>query len=182
MIYNSPIVNMTERLGTLTNLNSLNLISCSLTELPNLSGVSRLSNVDLSENQLSKVDGLTGVEYLYLQIFTDIPTLNTPDSLLYLYMPNNPLKNMLKITSHVNLYYMNLGNTNLTSIPAIIDRLQNLDYLYLSDNKLFYLPTNMLKLTSLKTLDIQYNLFSPADIQAFQTQFNTTLPNMTFYY
>jgi hypothetical protein len=46
-ISDSPIVNMTERLGTLSKLRYLFLTDCSLTHLPNLSGISQLDIVDL---------------------------------------------------------------------------------------------------------------------------------------
>jgi Leucine-rich repeat (LRR) protein len=172
---------MTERLGTLSNLDYLLLSSCSLTHLPNLSGIRGLWNVNLNQNRLSKVDGLTGVVSLFLidNLFTDIPKLVTPNTLKYLYMSNNPVRNMLAITSHVNLSRVFLRNATLSSIPATIDRLQQLEDLVLSYNKLFYLPTNMRNLVKLQYFDIQNNLFSPADIQAFKTQLNMSHPNMT---
>jgi len=172
---------MTEQLGTLTNLNTLYLRNCSLTYLPDLSGISYLWYVDLSENQLSKVDGLTTVYNLYLDnnLFTELPTLNIPSNLNVLTMSNNPLKNMLAITSHVNLYYLYLKNTTLSYIPPTIDRLQKLESLDLSDNKLFYLPTNMLNLVNLKRLNIQNNLFSSDDIKTFQAQFNRSQPTLS---
>ena len=180
-VTNTRIKKMTEQLGTLANLYTLTLNNCSLAYLPNLSGNTRLRNVYLPYNQLSRADGLTNVRYLSLDhnMFSDIPTLGIPEALQILYMDYNPLKNMLAITSCANLQSIFLRNTNLSSIPAIIDRLQKLQYLYLSNNKLFYLPSNMLKLTSLKYLNIQRNLFSPADILTIKMQFNASLPNMT---
>lgn len=183
-IYNSAIVNMTERLGTLSNLQYLYLHNCSLTSLPNLSGLPQLIYVSFYQNRLSKVDGLTSVINLELNhnLFTDIPTLKTPSTLRYLFMDHNPLKNMLKITSHTNLYWVSLKNTTLSSIPPTIDRLQKLYYLDLSDNKLFYLPTNILNLVNLRHLLIRNNLFTSGDIETFKTRFNMTHPSMTLDY
>jgi len=182
-ISSSTVVNMTERLGTMRNLNSLTLYNCSLTHLPNLSGIPALYSVDLDFNLLSRVDGLTSVDTLYLSnnLFTDIPKLNKPNSLRYLFMYNNPLKNMLAITSHVNLEYLYLSNTTLSSIPPTIDRLQKLYSLDLSDNKLFSLPTNMLNLAKLQYLYIQNNLFPSAEIEVYKQRFNVSHPNMTLY-
>jgi hypothetical protein len=179
VISNSPIVSMTERLGTLSNLTTLLLQNCTLTDLPNLSGIPALWNVDLNQNRLSTVDGLTGVINLGLtdNLFTDIPTLVTPNTLKYLDMNNNPVRNMLAIISHVNLSRIFLRNATLSSIPATIDRLQQLKNLDLSYNKLLDLPTNILHLVNLNYLDIQFNLFSTASIQAFKTGFNEVLPN-----
>ncbi len=183
-IYNSPIVNMTERLGTLSNLQFLTLQACSLTSLPNLSGLSQLFYVYLNQNRLSKVEGLTDVSYLVLSnnLFTDIPKLNTPSRLQYLDMNHNSLKNMLAITSHINLQTLYLINTTLSSVPGTIDRLQQLQNLDLSNNKLFHLPTNILNLANLKKLDIRNNLFTSDDIKTFQTRFKASCPNMTVYY
>ncbi len=124
------------------------------------------------------------MSYLELSnnLFTDIPTLNTPSRLQYLIMNHNPLKNMLAITSHINLQTLYLENTTLSSVPGTIDRLQQLQYLDLSNNKLFYLPTNILNLANLRWLDIRNNLFASEDFKALQTRFNTSRPNMTLYY
>ena len=180
-IVNSNIVNMTERLGMLTNLNSLSLIQCSLTSLPEFHSLSGLYYVDFRSNQLSKVDGLIGVTSLGIEnnLFTDIPTLSTPSSLRYLYMSNNPVKNMLKITSHTDLQSLRLYNTTLSAVPPTIDRLKKLEFLDLSGNKLFYLPNNILSLTNLTHLFIQNNLFTPADIQELKIRFNSSNPRMT---
>lgn len=180
-IYNSTIVNMTERLGMLTNLYSLSLQDCSLTSLPELHSISELSSVNLHSNQLSKVDGLTSVYNLNIEnnLFTDIPTLSTPSSLRYLYMNNNPVRNMLKITSYTDLQRLYLRNATLSSVPPTIDRLKKLQTLDLSYNKLFYLPNNILSLTNLTQLYIQNNLFTSTDIQEFKTRFNSSNPRMT---
>jgi len=179
--FNTPIVSITERLGTMSNLAVLYLQNCTLTDLPNLSGIPNLQYIDLRENQLSNVEGLTGVVNLDLSnnLFTDIPTLNTPNTLRYLDMNNNPVENMLAITSHVNLNRVLLRNTTLSFIPATIDRLQQLRSLDLSYNKLFDIPMNMLNLVNLQYLDIQKNLFSSTHIQEFETQSNRVLPNLS---
>ncbi len=174
---------MTERLGTLNNLQLLHLPSCSLTSLPNLSSLSRLKYVSLNDNRLFKLDGLMSVSELSLKnnLFSDIPKLKTPSSLLQLTMDGNPLKDMVTITSHINLQMLSLINTTLSSIPPMIDRLQQLQYLYLSNNKLFYLPTNILNLPNLIRVDIQNNLFTSDDIQTIAARFNTSRPNTTVY-
>ncbi|CAF1219125.1 unnamed protein product [Rotaria sordida] len=179
-ITDAPIVKMTEQLGTLSNLNSLFLYNSSLTHLPNLSGISRLIFLSIGHNRLSHLDGPNSVQHLYLgdNAFTEIPAWFTQASLRILDMNNNPLEKMLAITSLVNLERLYLSNTSLSFIPTAIDRLQKLEYLILSNNKLFYLPTNMLNLVNLKKLELQNNLFSPVDIQTFQTEFAKSHPNM----
>jgi len=180
-IFNTPIISITERLGTISNLTVLYLQNCTLTDIPNLSGIPNLQYIDIGHNQLSKVEGLTGVVNLDLSnnLFADIPTLNTPNTLRYLDMSNNPLENMLAITSHVNLNQILLRNTTLSFIPATIDRLQQARSVDLSYNKLLELPRNILDLANLQYLDVRSNRFSSAHIQEFVTQFNRVLPNLT---
>jgi Leucine-rich repeat (LRR) protein len=165
----------------MSNLAVLYIQNCTLTDLPNLSGIPNLQYIDLGHNQLSTVEGLTGVVNLDLSnnLFVDIPTLNTPNTLRYLDMNNNPLENMLAITSHVNLNRVLLRNTTLSFIPATIDRLQQVISLDLSYNKLLELPRNMLDLANLQHLDIQSNQVSSARIQELKTEFNRILPNLT---
>lgn len=173
---------MTERLGTLKNLHFLSLQTCALAYLPNLSGIPALSDVDLSDNRLSKVDGLTGVNTLVLNknLFTDLPKLNTPNTLLYLSMNNNPVKNMLAINSHVNLQTLSLQSASLTSIPATIDKLQQLKKLDLSGNQLFFVPTNILSLSKLEYLDIRSNLFTSTDIETIRARFTISHAYINF--
>ncbi len=182
-IYNSPITNITEQLGFLRNLNGLYLRYCNLTTLPDFSGISFLSYVDFQGNQLSKVNGLAGVRSLNLEhnLFTDIPTLKNSDNLRSLYMSHNPIKNMVAITSYTSLQTLYLHNTNISSIPHTIDKLQQLEYLGLSDNKLFFLPTNILNLPKLKSLNIQNNLFLETDKQTYKNRFNQSNPDVTLY-
>lgn len=180
-IFNTPIAAVTEKLGTMNSLVALYLHNCSITHLPNLSEISRLQFVDLEHNRLSNINGLTGVINLALRnnLFTDIPILNTPNTLRYLDMNSNPLENMLTITSYPNLYRVILRNTTLSSIPATIDRLQQVRNLDLSYNKLLDLPTNMLNMANLNYLDIRSNLFAFDLIQQFQTKFIKVLPNLS---
>ncbi|CAF1431811.1 unnamed protein product [Adineta steineri] len=179
--YMSPIVYMTKYLGTLKNLYNLSLRSCSLTDLPDLSGLLKLSSLILNDNQLSQIHGVPNIPHLELvtNLFTEIPIMKNPDSLRILSMNNNPLKNILTITSHINLYILNLGHVRLSSVPPTIGKLKELETLDLSNNALFYLPTNMFQLTKLKTLYIHNNMFSVDDTQTFQNQFSSFLPNMT---
>lgn len=158
--------------------------SCSLTALPNLSGLYQLKSVNLNNNRLFQVNGIAGPYFLGLEnnLFTDIPKLQSLTSLTYLYMTNNPLKNMATIISHTNLRSLALENTTLSFIPPTIDKLKTLQELYLPNNKLFYLPTNILNLPKLRRLDIRNNLFAPNDILALQIHFNQSSPTTTVFY
>jgi len=88
---------------------------------------------------------------------------------------------MLTITTYTNLQCLYLQNTNISSVPHNIDKLQKLEYFYLNNNKLSSLPTNILNLPNLQIFNIQNNLFPSSDIQIFQSRFNQTNPNITLY-
>jgi len=182
-IFNTPITKMTEQLGFLTNLHYLYLHNCNLTNLPDLSGIPFLPDIDFSYNQLSQVNGLNNVSRMTLafNLFTDVPVIKNSKSLYWLQMTNNPVKNMLTITTYTNLQCLYLQNTNISSVPHNIDKLQKLEYFYLNNNKLSSLPTNILNLPNLQIFNIQNNLFPSSDIQIFQSRFNQTNPNITLY-
>ena len=182
-IANSHIINITDQLGFLRNLVELYLDNCNITNLPDLSGISSLSYASFTNNQLSKVNGLTGVYFMDLDSnsFTEVPIVKNSGNLYSLRMSNNPIKNMLSITSYTSLQFLYLANTNISSIPHTIDKLQKLEYLYMNNNKLFFLPTNLLNLPELRTLYVENNLFSSSDKQTFQSRFNQSNPNVTLY-
>lgn len=172
---------MTDQLASLIKLRYLTLNNCSLSQLPNLSNISSLAVVDLGRNHLSQIDGLNAIYGLFLpnNLFTEIPTLAMPERLHTLYISNNPLKHVMKLSSFVNLDSAYLQYTNISFIPPAIEKLQNLTILDLSYNKLFYLPKNMLKLTKLRSLAINGNSFPAAEIKTIQEEFNSVNSNLT---
>jgi Leucine-rich repeat (LRR) protein len=180
-IQHTFIMNMTERLTSLPELLILTLLNCSLYQLPNFNDMNNLRYVNLGHNRLSQIDGLHNTYILVLDnnVFTELPTVTTPESLGYLSINNNPLKHVMSLSSFVNLYYLQLINTTISFIPPTIDKLQNLWYLSLSHNKLFYLPKNILKLSKLTYLDIQNNPFPTNEIETIKREFSKNQPNVT---
>jgi len=180
-ISNTPITSMTDQLGSLIQLRYLALDNCSLSQLPNLSNLSSLAVVNLNSNRLSRIDGLNNIYglFLYDNLFTEIPVLTAPERLHTLYISRNPLKDVMSLSSFINLDSAMLAHTNISFIPPTIDKLQNLTTLDLSYNKLFYLPKNILKLSKLERLSINGNLFSTGEIEIIQTEFNRTNANVT---
>jgi Leucine-rich repeat (LRR) protein len=178
--YDSPIVKMTEQLGTLNNLSMLTLVNCSLTHLPNLSNLQQMWSLDLSNNRLSHVDGIPDVKFLDLDgnFFNQIPILENREKVMYIDMSHNPLKNAVPLISYNNLEGIFLSNTMLTSIPPAIDKFQKLKYLDLSNNKLSYIPTNILNLPDLEELNISQNLLSPNEIQLIRKTLRKSHPNI----
>jgi Leucine-rich repeat (LRR) protein len=178
--YHSPIVKVTEQLGTLNNLSMLTMSNCSLTHLPNLSNFQKMWALDLGNNRLSHVDGIPDVQFLELNgnIFKHIPILENGGKLMFLNMSDNPLKNVAPIMFYKNLEGISLSNTNLTSIPPDIDKLQKLQYIDVSNNKLSHLPTNILNLPLLEDLKISNNLLSPNETQAIRKAFEKSHPQL----
>lgn len=179
-VYDSPIVKITEKLETYTSLEMLILNNCSLTYVPNLSNLQNLWSLGLSNNHLSRVDGIPDVEFLDIDgnFFTEIPITKNRDKLMFLDMNHNPLKNAVSIMYYNNLEGIYLKNTSLTSIPPPIDKLRKLKALILSDNKLTYIPTNVLDLPLLQQLDISNNKLSPKDIQLIRKEFKKSHPEL----
>jgi Leucine-rich repeat (LRR) protein len=66
----------------------------------------------------------------------------------------------------------------LTSIPPNIDKLQNLHYIDVSNNKLSHLPTNILNLPLLEDLNISNNLLSPNETQSIRKAFEKSHPEL----
>ncbi|CAF3021151.1 unnamed protein product [Rotaria sp. Silwood2] len=119
---NTPITKMTDKLATLQRLQSLTLDKCSLTDLPNLSGLSNLIRLSLPNNRLSKLEGLIKVNslLLYKNLFTKIPILAVPEALRRLDMNYNPVTNMYIVTYFTNLTELRLSETKISVIPPEI--------------------------------------------------------------
>jgi len=178
--YDSPIVKVTEKLGTLDNLLMLTLSNCSLTHLPNLSNLQKLWSLDLRNNRLSRVDGIPDVLFLDLpgNFFNYIPILNNPEKLRFLTMNNNPVENIAPIMFYKNLEGLSLRNLTLTSILPDIDKLQKLLYVDFSNNKISHVPNNIFNLPLLEQFNITNNLLSTNEIQSIREAFEKSHPQL----
>jgi hypothetical protein len=182
-IMDAVIVNITERLGTCTNLTRIMFSNCSLSYLPSVSTLHKLEFLDLSQNRFTHLDGLPDVSSLFLShnLFTQMPTIKRKETLRFLDMSSNPLNSMVPIDSFINLMDLTLNDLALTFIPATIDKLQKLSTVNLRGNKLSYLPTNILNLPNLRALDIRNNSFSSKDIQSIQMVFAKSCPSTELF-
>ena len=77
-----------------------------------------------------------------------------------LYLSNNKLSSLpAEIGKLVNLQYLDLHNNQLSSLPAEIGKLTNLQILYLNNNKLSSLPIEILNIkTSLQITSTSYDI------------------------
>jgi len=180
VVYNTPVSKIPEKLGTFNNLMLLIFNNCSLTYFPTIGDLEKLWCLDLSNNRLSHLDEIPGVQFLYLQdnLFNYIPMTKKGDKLQFLIMGDNPLKTIAPILVYKNLEGIYFQNTMLTSIPPGIDKLQKLLEIDLSNNKLSHLPTNILNLPHLKHVNISHNLLSPNNIESIRKEFKKSHPTL----
>ncbi|CAF0926682.1 unnamed protein product [Adineta steineri] len=180
MIYESPIKKITEKLVTLPKLLTLLLSNCSLTYIQDLSKLKTLEMLELSNNYLTHINDVPALGLLKLDgnLFKEIPVIKNTDNIWFLDMNKNPLINALPILSYKNVRYIFLENATLTSIPPTIDKLQKIEYLLLTDNKISYLPTNVLNLPNLKEFSIRNNLLSSGDMKLIETAFKKSHPDL----
>ncbi|CAF1247396.1 unnamed protein product [Rotaria magnacalcarata] len=171
-IINTPINKMTEKLGTLQKLESLALDKCSLSQLPNLSGLSKLIRLSLPNNRLSKLEGLIEIRSLslYKNLFTEIPTLVVPESLGRLDMNFNPVMDMSIVTSFTNLTELRLSETKISVIPPEIHELERLSFLDLAHTQINRIPRTILAMPSLQYLVVQRNAFPQEEIDSIKME------------
>jgi len=183
LIYDSPVKKMTNKLGTLTNLKTIQFINCSLTYLPDLSNLQKLELLDAPHNNLSRLDGLPGVKILDLDIncLTEIPVTNNPENLEFLGISYNPLESASHITLYKNLQMLYIKFATLTKIPRDIDRLQKLEVLHIAGNNLTHLPTNLLNLPQLEFLNATKNLLSFDEIVGIKKLFKKSHPKTELF-
>jgi Leucine-rich repeat (LRR) protein len=171
---------MTEQFGTLTSLETMMLLNCSITYLPNLSNLQQLRILEVPMNQLTHLDGIPGVEMLALDInvFSEIPILEKRENLRGLSMIDNRLKSFDPILLYKNLEAIFISNTSMSSIPPAFDQLRNLTYLDVGKNPLSYFPENLFNLPKLEFLNLRKTLISPNDIRSIQKTFAKSNPSI----
>ncbi len=182
-IFSVPVKKMTKQLATLTNLEMIMFSNCSLTHLPDFSNLHKLRALSLPYNNFIQTDELQDLDLQTLDLsgnnLTEIPILKNKEHLLVLYLSNNPLKNAERILFYPNLYLLYMDHAMLTSIPPAIDKLSELEYLFIFGNQLTDLPPNILNLSKLQNLIASENLFSPDYIESIKEAFKKHRPTTT---
>ena len=179
-ITKTPITKMTEKIASLGRLEMLTVDNCELTEMPSLYGLSKLYTVSLSNNHLSKLEGLMSVRRLslYKNLFTEVPTQTEPEKLRTLDMNYNPVRSLPDCTLYGNLTSIRLSNTQVAVIPSNIDEIEYLSFLDLSFTKISEVPNTIFKLPVLQYLVIQGNTFSTEEVNNIKTVFKTQRPDI----
>ena len=157
-------------LGSLSNLESLDLSSNELTGIPGeLGSLSNLETLYLSFNELAgtipaELGSLSNLETLYLgfnELAGPIPgELGNLSNLKSLDLSSNRLTGPIpgELGSLSNLESLDLSSNELTGIPGELGSLSNLETLYLSFNELAgTIPAELGSLSNLETLYLGFN-------------------------
>lgn len=181
-----PIKRMTERFGTLNNLEIITFLQCSLTHLPkSLNQLHRLRILNLPYNNLTGIDELVHSKLEVLDLtansLTEVPVLKNKEHLQFLSLDSNPLKNVEFMVNYPNLQYISLYHTGLTSLPASIDNLQELQQLLINDNQLMDLSVGIFNMPKLQYLGANNNLFTPEYIESIKQIFKQYHPTTYIY-
>lgn len=129
-------------LDGLESIEKIDLKSAKLTHLPESMGKLRsLKNLDLSENNLT----------LLPENFGNLKNLKS------LNLNNNPIEFSLEICKLEKLERLRLAATKVTHIPEAIIGLTQLIHLYLDDNQITTIPTELLSLPNLKVFSAMRN-------------------------
>ena len=157
-------------LGSLSNLESLDLSSNELTGIPGeLGSLSNLETLYLSFNELAgtipaELGSLSNLETLYLgfnELAGPIPgELGNLSNLKSLDLSSNRLTGPIpgELGSLSNLESLDLSFNELTGIPGELGSLSNLETLYLSFNELAgTIPAELGSLSNLETLYLGFN-------------------------
>ncbi|CAK9833828.1 Leucine-rich repeat-containing protein 58 [Anthophora retusa] len=167
LLHQNRLINIPESIVRFTNLNSLDISNCGLTQLPDFLGDCPLSCLVAKHNNLSNdslpksFENLSGLRELNLSgnRLTDFPeqVLELTD-LKYLYLGGNHISEISKdVWKLQRLLVLSMGSNRLTEVPFILGELKSLQALILCDNMLESLPSSIAKLTNLKSLLLHKN-------------------------
>lgn len=169
-------------IGTLSNLESLTLSGCGLTNIAGLESCKNLTFLDLSDNTIRNISALQAMPALkevYLQhnVVTDLSALSGAAALTTLDISYNAISNLSPLYRIRGLSWLNASNNTIADLSGI-DQLTDLKYfsvnynritdiaplsacvyltqLYVSNNALTDLAS-LVNLNDLMYLDFSYN-------------------------
>ena len=167
---NNLVGTLPEELGDLTELTTLYLWGNGLSgPIPDLSGLTGLTHLVLSSNQLTGeiawLGGLTKLTTVYLwgnELSGTIPDLTGLTGLIYLSLSQNKLTGELPdVSGLTKLQELYLWGNQLSGTIPDLSSLTALKHLSLSENLLMgEIPASLGNLTTLSTLYLRFNEFS----------------------
>ncbi|BFU25278.1 leucine rich repeat / protein phosphatase 2C domain containing protein [Entamoeba histolytica HM-1:IMSS-B] len=126
---------------TLGSLKELNLGSNEITKIPLGCNFSLLTHLDLSQNNLSQIEGLTGL-----------------NNLIYINLECNKITSLPFVGCLSKLESINISNNNIEVIPESITQLTCLSFFNAASNPIKTLPTGFFKLKSLRFISLTNTL------------------------
>lgn len=175
----------TSFLSGLINLENLDLSHFNLNTIPSeITGLSRLKNLNLSNNIISDFSALNGLTSLQEINISDNTLASLPSeitsltSLKSLNASNNNITQFNNLQNLQNLEWLSIENNSLTTIPTEISNLKNLVHLNLGRNQI---STGFSSLTPLKNLEqlwLNHNNISgsfPTDLLTLPTLMSLSL-------
>ncbi|MFA5074502.1 MAG: leucine-rich repeat domain-containing protein [Candidatus Babeliales bacterium] len=158
----NKLTTLPEEIFNLKSLEVLNLSDNKLTKLsPKIIKLRNLEVLDLSKNRLKSLPSkIFGIKIFKNLIYDFNLDLDDPPGPAFLSSKN---KFVNYLTNNVlgldQLIYLNLSDNQFTKLPSQIGKLTNLKTLILSHNKLTKLPKQISNLKELGCLDLSFNLF-----------------------
>lgn len=131
----------------LSKLKTLNLNNNAISELPNMKALHNLTTLRLDVNPFTN-------PVAELKKVADIASLSSLN-----FSANKVTAFPEELLKMANLSELDLGYGNIKTLPANIDKLQNLKRLVLTKNLITTFPAAFFKLPKLENLDLSYNDF-----------------------
>ncbi len=146
IMYNKNLQTLPAEIGSLANLQKLNVSACSLTSLPaEIGNLRSLQRLDLQNNSLTslpaEVENLSSLKKLDL-------------------LKNKMERFPVEICRIPNLTELILSECGLQNIPAEIGTMEQLEILWIDENQIREIPKEIGNLKNLKTLVLRDNLIS----------------------
>jgi len=156
-----------QALAALTNITILQIENCGLLEIPpTISLLTKIQELRLPKNHLHSMPQNTALEQM--------------SKLKHLDLSHNKIKDITDLADIASrsVNTMDFSYNQIDYVPPEISQFYyELYYLYLNDNKLAYIPTDIFRLQYLRKADLQRNLFPVDEINAIKARFRTGIPN-----
>ncbi len=165
-LYNQGLKTLSESIGNLTYLQTLELESNMISTLPeSITKLKILQRLYLSRNKLTtlpeSIGNLSSLQKLHLsgnQLMTLPESIGDLKFLKKLVLYRNKLSTLPESIGNLSsLIELSLGRNQLSTLPESIGNLSSLKELSLHDNKLRTLPESISRLNSLKELNLYGN-------------------------
>lgn len=159
---NNRIAELPGEVENVGNLNVLDLSNNDLVQLPpEINQLSEIRQLKLNRNALNKlnISGLSALEELSFSAnkLNQMPNLWSLKQLTFINASRNNLTTLLRNGRFVipsSVKNLDLSYNELSSLPAEINQLNNLEYLNLAGNPLSALPKDLSKLENLRVVDL----------------------------